>query len=737
MSLKRSVVIKNQYTVKSKATGKGSRGSTPGAYVVRYMAREKATEIVAPIRRQRLDEFITRYMARDDATERAISFDELREEMKVAQGRSGVAFGYGSVSLSDEELGRASRDLQKRFEAGNTVMKTIISFDEEYLRRHKIVRPDFVNDGPGSYRGQIDQMKLRMAVMHGLDRMGSRYDDLRYVGVIQVDTEHVHCHLAMTDAGPGRLAGDGTQKGKLGSKGRSLLRRGIDSWLDEAKTIQHMSSAVQRDKTNVTTYVKSWAHEQIVKESLPQFLLACLPEDRTKWRAGTNRKEMAKPNRILREIVEAKLAEPDSPMPEAMVKVHSYADQRRRQEDLSPKQWAALVDTGRERIVQGCMNGVYGMLQAVPQEQLRVRTPLLEVMGMDMAEVTAKAHEQEPDPMIEFGFRLRSYSSRLQHHTRSRQEYRQESRAWQEEADQGKVSDASVMLARFYQEEEEYQARCAAKYRHFLDFPPHEREWYEDWQEVERYRDAMLSVRMMSQDPSLRAMKDPQEAEARGYEIYGQRGGRWTTQGVQGKQRFQERLEAMDRTYQTKLEDLKVTLAGKGLTMTMDTDEEGRDRPVITPGPEYPFEDVKGLDLHHLEYDFSRDTEIGPRAKSQFIEWAGRRKAALTGAVQYLESTGQAELVETLPVEDVVRMDALAQQLSQGRTTLRSRVAELVRRRAVERRSKTVRLSEQLSTQTDRQIQEAVRRVDPVQLMSEPSVADQPARETSLAEGLG
>ena len=47
-------------------------------------------------------------------------------------------------------------------------------------------------------------MRLRMAIMHGLERMGHRFDDLRYVGVIQVDTLHVHCHLAMVDAGFGR-----------------------------------------------------------------------------------------------------------------------------------------------------------------------------------------------------------------------------------------------------------------------------------------------------------------------------------------------------------------------------------------------------------------------------------------------------------------------------------------------------------------------------------------------------
>lgn len=733
MSLKTDVVIKNQYTVRSRSTGKGSRGSTPGSYVLRYMAREKATEIVAPIRRGRLDDFVQRYMARASAVERAESFEDLREDMARAQGRAGVAFGYGSASLSDEQLRESSADLQRLYDQGKTVLKTVVSFDEPYLRRTGIVRPGFVNDGPGSYRGQIDQMKLRLAVMNGLSRLSTRYDDLRYVGVIQVDTEHVHCHLAMADAGHGRLAADGTQKGKIGAAGRSLMRRGIDSWLDENKTIQHMSSAVQRDKTNVVTYFKSWAHEQITRESMPQFLLACLPEDRTKWRAGTNRSEMAKPNRILREIVEAKLAEPDSPMPEAMAGVHAYADERRRNEGLDRKQWSGLVSTGRERIVEGCMNGVYGMLRAVPEEQLRVRTPMLEVMSMDFEEVAARAKEDDPDPLVEFGFRLRSYSARLKHHSAARSDAREQSSAWREEAEAGRTSDASAMLARFYEEEEEYQARCASKYRHFLDFPSLGESWQEQWEEVERYREAMLSVRMMSRDASLRALKDPREAEERGYLIYGQRGGRWATRGAEGRQRFDERLEAMGETYERKVGDFKAELAGRGLVAVVETGEDGVPVPRVSRGPEHPFEEVKGLDLHHLEYDFSSDAQIGARAKGQFLEWAARRKAAITGAARFLEETGQSELVDTLPVEDVVRMDAMAQKLREGEPTLRSRMAELARKKLVERRSRTVRLSQQLSVGTAEQIESSVRSVDARALLegSEPD----PGRQDR--EGLG
>ena len=66
MALKQDIVLVNEYTAPLPGGG-GTRGATPGAYITRYMARELATETLAPIRKSELDGFITRYMAREDA----------------------------------------------------------------------------------------------------------------------------------------------------------------------------------------------------------------------------------------------------------------------------------------------------------------------------------------------------------------------------------------------------------------------------------------------------------------------------------------------------------------------------------------------------------------------------------------------------------------------------------------------------------------------------------------------
>lgn len=137
MGLKQDIVIVNEFSVLLPG-GKGSRGATPGDYVTRYMARAQATESLAPIQRLRTDDFILRYTARESAVGRVgISRGATKHEMRQAQGDGGVAFGYGSVSLSDEQLKAASKDIQHYFDAGHTVLKTVLSFDEEYLRKQR------------------------------------------------------------------------------------------------------------------------------------------------------------------------------------------------------------------------------------------------------------------------------------------------------------------------------------------------------------------------------------------------------------------------------------------------------------------------------------------------------------------------------------------------------------------------------------------------------------------------
>lgn len=740
MGLKQDIVLVNEYSVPLPG-GKGSRGGTPGDYVTRYMAREQATESLAPIQRLRTDDFILRYMARESAVERAgTSRIDAKTAMRQAQGDGGVAFGYGSVSLSDEQLRAASKDIQKHFESGKTVLKTVLSFDEDYLKRRGIVSEDFHCENRGDYRGHIDQMKLRMAIMHGLGRMSSGtsgFDDLRYVGVIQVDTEHVHCHLAMVDAGHGNLAKDGTQRGKLLDRHKSRLRRGVDGWLDEKQVVAHLSSAVGYERRNVTTFIKRWAHDRMRAESLPQFLLACLPADRSLWRAGSNDLRMRKANQLVSDLVAEQLERPGSPLPEAMEKVVDYANQRRESEGLSTDEWQRLVDAGRDRITERAVNGVYQMLRALPEEELRVRTPMLEVMGMDYAQMAVLAAERQEqagaeqggeDDLVTFSFRLRSYASRLQHHKAKAGVYRDLVRQWERAEKADVAEEDSRPLYDFYRFEEDYHRRVMSKYQQFLPFIGDVGQWYERQQQVADYGQRLLSLMALRQDASLQRMKDAEEAERLGREIYEQPGGRHLTEGRAGRTVLDARIAAMKEVYDERINELRADLADSGLVLVAGTaGQVEANEPGVTAelsieaGTPHPFDEVKALDLHHLGYDFVADVEIGQRARQVFAAAAVKRRRLLLAAMEYLDQSGQSEAIADLPVDDVAAMTRLSRSLApedgSGHLVLRSRIAELrgEREQAAQlRRSRTASLDAGLVVRVQERIDAMVTSPDVV-----------------------
>ncbi|MGI8306951.1 relaxase MobL [Saccharopolyspora hattusasensis] len=750
MGLKQSVVIVNEFSVPLSGS-KGSRGGTPGDYVTRYMAREQATESLAPIQRLRTDDFIMRYMARESAVERAgrapsvaVGRQVAKQEMRQAQGDGGVAFGYGSVSLSDEQLRAASKDIQKGFENGKTVLKTVLSFDEAYLKKHGIVDQDFHCDARGDYRGHIDQMKLRMAIMHGLDRMAagsSGFDDLRYVGVIQVDTEHVHCHLAMIDAGRGSLTKDGTQRGKLLDRHKSRLRRGVDAWLDEKQAVAHLSSAVGYERRNVTTFIKRWAHERIRAESLPQFLLACLPEDRTLWRAGSNDARMRKANQLVSELVTEQLERSGSPLPEAMERVVDYANQRRENEGLSTEEWQRLVDRGRGQIMERAVNGVYQMLRAMPEAELRVRTPMLEVMGMDYEQMAMLAADRQregsdaqnaEDDLVSFGLRLRSYASRLQHHKDRASAYHNLARQWERAEKADVATENSRPLYDFYRFEEDYHRRVMNKYQHFLPFLGDVDQWHEQQRQAADYGQRLLSLMALRQDASLQKMKDSAQAEQLGRDIYDQPGGRHLTEGRAGRAVLDARIATMKRVYEERLGALRAGLASSGLMLQVGPaggEDSGTDAGAVSAdlaivaGTAHDFNEVKALDLHHLGYDFVTDVEVGPKARARFVAAATERRRMLLAAMEYLDESGQSEAISDLPVDDVAAMTRVSRELTvaaegkAGPLVLRSKIAELRAEReqaAQMRRSKASSLDSGLVVRVQAQIDAAVTSADAV-----------------------
>ena len=648
MGLKQSIVVKNQFTVKTGDSG-GRRGTTPGRYVTRYMARKGATEPIAPIRQSRTDDFIQKYMARESATEALRNPIEVQRKAEDVVKFGGVAFGYGQVALSDDELIDASNDIQKCFDEGKTVLKTVISFDEDYLRENDIIDSNFVFQKAGDYRGHIDQLKLRRAIMSGLERMGRSYDDLQYIGVIQVDTGHVHCHLAMVDKGVGKLVDNGEQKGKITQRAMNQFRRGVDLELDNQKSIQYMASHFQAEKRNVKSFVKKMSYIAIDEHGLGQLMLAALPDNSNLWRADSNDKRMIKANRLAREFVRNIFNKDESGYREAQAGVLSYVNKRAEREDLSDKEQQYLIGRGYKQIEDKAINSVYETLRQYRDNDFKVHTRMLDIAVSDLDQLAS----QRDDPLAQFGYRLRSYSSRRKHHMEEKHKYKKLVLELESKPDRNEIADAFL---EFYRHEMLYNAQLQAKYQTFLSFLPKRNEFEQDVRDLIDYEKRMIDLERMINDKSMRRMK-PENAEHFGYSTYGQHGGKYVA--LKNTSILEARLDVMRDTFKRHESDLSDKLFDAGFKLVRDVD-----RFSLVPDLPYKFDDVKALDLHHLGYDFLYDADVSVTNVAKFVLMAKERSMLYDKVEYYLKNTEQEDVLSQFDGEDIRLMADYADKLA-------------------------------------------------------------------------
>jgi hypothetical protein len=704
MSLKQSIVVKNEFSLRT-ANG-GTRGGTPGYYVLGYMSRKGATETLSPNRLNDQAGWIRDYMAREDATEQAMSVEDLKGRFREFEKLGGRAFGYGDVSMSDAKLREASADIQKNFDAGKTVLKTVISFDEAYLREQGIIAPDFHCENRGDYRGNIDQLKLRMAIMNGMQKVARDYDDLQYVGVIQVDTKHVHCHLAMVDRGVGNLMKDGTQRGKITDKGKRNLRRGIDMFLDEKQTVKMMTSNVQYDKQNTVGYIKRYTHKTMNNRGFAQFMIACLPEDRTLWRAGSNSQEMAKANSIVREYVTQLLEQPDSGFEESKREIREYADYRMSREGLTNADYKHLIESKEEEIIQQSMNAVYSILKQIPEEDCGVNTPLLDAMSMEYDDVLQAVSEttDAPDAMMEFSYKLRTYKMRLDQHAKGFQEFHEarvdyERKLNLPDGDPNRPTEDSKALYEFYQLEEEYNKMLMTKYRYFLDFIPPDEDYQKELEELKQDSEYITALDNMLSDSDIRRMT-PARAEEYGLRAYDITGGQYT---VTDRQRLVDDLMRRKADYEVRRDAYETKLIGYGLVLNEDDALERRKA--------YEFDDVKALDIHHMSYDFSYDFEIPIPQSQAFIAMADRRYEAFQAAKEYLITSHQTERLASLPEHDVMQQHEFADMFRQTAVELHTARGMDEQEQLRHKQANTIRLDYGFYVRQEDEIKEVVKTV--------------------------
>lgn len=281
----------------------------------------------------------------------------------------------------------------------------------------------------------------------------------------------------------------------------------------------------------------------------------------------------------------------------------------------------------RDTVVERGMNAVYDVLKGVDDDTIRLHTPLLDAMSMPYEEMAAYVKD---DKLIEFGFRLRSYSNRLEYHKDRHGKVSAMVHAY-EDGEQSRYNPESRALYDFLKIEQDYNHALMDKYRTFLHFYHVKDEYRQDLDDVMGLRHRSYSRHAMEKDKSLLRSKDPEKVEAKGRDEYGLDGASLL---IANHDLFRQRMEAEDLEYARSLRDFRDKLSGIGMMFDEDTGEVSR-------GLAHDFDKVKAYDLHHMSYDYTYDFKIASENIDNFVEMANKRYEAWQKASRYLSATGQ------------------------------------------------------------------------------------------------
>jgi len=672
MSLEQAIIIKNEFTNNAYSQpGKGSRGASPGQYVMRYMAREDATEVLAPVKLGGSYDSaaFTRYMARNDATEQLKAKNDtalndpdaygsplvLKYRFKKIDKQSGRAFGSSGLSLSHDELLASSHAIQQAFDDGHSVQKIILSFTEEYLRETGVLDPSFVHKGRGSYKGHIDQLKLRQAITNGVNHLtkAGKYVDPVWVGTIQLDTSHVHAHIALVDKefSPNRVAVDGADRGKINAREKKMFRKGIHYALEDMRDLKSFHRQTSLERQNVVSYVKDYAYDTLRENTQVQLLIASLPKQRQHWRYGTNRKSMERPNEIARDIVEYVFAtDPEnSGYLQAMRAIYRYANESEQRNRLRPDEKQNIIDVGRERLIERSVNGLYQTLKSFSDDELKTRTTMIDIQSSSedalIQAMQANADKDGFDPAA-FALRVRGYNKRQQSHQKDTRTFYDLSVGFDDAKEEGLVDDTAHVMRLFYEEELRYHMGLTDKYRTFLSF-------HHD-------RDVKMAKRLKPKYDVL-------------FERY--------HQIVQQETTIGHELTDLRQTYKRDLTDYTMSCFEAGVASLKEWDSVvhyDRDSGTvdtrfvlpIAPKPraenltEDHFKTVKALDVHHLGLDYYNrpDARIDAINAAAFADAYESRRQRAEQARLYVASTGQQLDVLDRARADIADMESVVRK---------------------------------------------------------------------------
>lgn len=475
-NLKDSVVIKNQFT-NNKSSG---YGKTLDKYIMKYVTRKGATESVTPLNDSAydIDDYVVNYMTRRNATEaikdQGVGPEELRYDIDEMLGLNGRAFGSEGFSYSEGMLNDSAKEIQDLFDSGHTVLKTVFSFRTEYLQEIGILPDDFVPAGRGSFQGQVDQAKLRLAINDGMDAMTSSagFSEPIWVGTIQVDTNHVHAHLVTTERGSRASMIDGEERGKLSAKDKHIFRNRFDSNAREGSALKLYNQQVSESRREVVNDVINVVTRQYETSAKLQVLIASLPEDTHHWRYGSNAKVMNKPSELMHDYI-ASLSQNEKLKPSfrtARTEIANYATKREKLYGTPRKE---SVEKGLSILEERLSNGIYRHLRN-RKLNLETETDFLKSQAEDDAnlkhqiQMASDNDNQDDLSLALMAYRLSQYRKRLQLRAENELVYREAYTDYKDDYEEGLVAPESIPVGKLYLTMANYNAKVADKYRYLL-----------------------------------------------------------------------------------------------------------------------------------------------------------------------------------------------------------------------------------------------------------------------------
>lgn len=285
MSLAKSIVIKNQFFNKNNQ----AYGSTPAKFVENYMARNDATLTVYPVlKNHALQSSVNAHSIYQNQKRKLLfereSFAKNQPTAKkwfnltTLEGRS---FNQEALSLSKNDLKKQSQLLDQAFQAGHTIHKLVFSYDNQYLIKQNVEKPNINNL---SFHENVDELKLRLATQKGCKALANSlgYTKPLFLGSIQLDRDHPHAHIVLCETASAKSSHskrfkDGSEYGRLNIANRDETRRAIDNSLTISRSIAFMPSnnLEQAQKTN-EIYSKHYAN---LKQDKQVMMIKSLPHE--------------------------------------------------------------------------------------------------------------------------------------------------------------------------------------------------------------------------------------------------------------------------------------------------------------------------------------------------------------------------------------------------------------------------------------------------------------------------